>query len=235
MSVQRSELLLGRDDDDDDSGGKAGGGSGIEWGYTSPAYACVNRPQSSQIVLNGIYQGRDIRLGGGEGEGTGLRSSSTTTTKTTVPFISTENSEVFCHTFCDFRPNFKVANEDGEVPRETPLDGVEAETTGEDGDGEREGAATILVLSCLEGERHEVSKGGIIEFQWTRGGSGGMGGRREEEEYRVWCEVLRVQSPTFLKIGLCTTNARHGGGGDKLAMTHQHQSVHNKRLHQMIK
>ena len=45
------------------------------------------------------------------------------------------------------------------------MDGVEVETKGEDGDGEREGAATILVLRCLRGERHEVSKGDIIEFQ----------------------------------------------------------------------
>ena len=70
------------------------------------------------------------------------------------------------------------------------MDGVEVETTGGEGDGdgdgevEGEGSADPLVLSCLEGERHDVSRGDIIEFQWTRGGGGGggMGGRRSEEE-----------------------------------------------------
>ena len=77
-----------------------------------------------------------------------------------------------------------------EVPRETPLDRVEVEMTDGVGDGDRdrdgegkgeeEGAVAPLELICLQGERHDVSRGGIIKFQWKRGG--GMGGRRSEEE-----------------------------------------------------
>ena len=50
-----------------------------------------------------------------------MRSSATTTSTTTVTLISTETSKVFCCAFCDFGPKFKVADEDGEVPRETLL------------------------------------------------------------------------------------------------------------------
>ena len=55
-----------------------------------------------------------------------------------VPFISIKNVGVFCHTFCDFRPKFEVADEDREVTRDTPLDGVEVEKTGVGGDGDRD-------------------------------------------------------------------------------------------------
>ena len=56
--------------------------------------------------------------------------SATTMTMKTVPLVSTETSEVFCRAFCNFGLNFEVANKDGEVPRETRLDGVKVETTG---------------------------------------------------------------------------------------------------------
>ena len=91
--------------------------------------------------------------------------SATTMTMKTVPLVSTETSKVFCRAFCDFGLNFKVNDKDGEVTRETPLYRVEVKTTGKDGDGKREGATTNLVLRCMKGEKHEVSKGDIIEFQ----------------------------------------------------------------------
>ena len=108
-----------------------------------------------QIILNGLCQGWDIRLsrvgGGGKGKGKvkvkgkfkGKGSSAsvsmkntTATTNMTVPFVSIKTARVFCNAFCDFGPNFEVAGEDGEVPRETPLDGVKVEMTGRDRDGE---------------------------------------------------------------------------------------------------
>ena len=54
------------------------------------------------------------------------------TMTTTVTFFSFETARVFCHAFCDFGPNFEVADKYREVPRETLLDGVKAKTTGRD-------------------------------------------------------------------------------------------------------
>ena len=93
------------------------------------------------------------------------------TTTMTVPFISIKTDGVFFRAFCDFRLNFEVADEDGEVPRETPLEVVKVETMfgDRDGDGEGEGkgqsAADPLVMRYIEGERHVISRRDIIKLQ----------------------------------------------------------------------
>ena len=63
----------------------------------------------------------------------------TTTTTVTVTFVSIETAGLLCRNFCDFRLNFEVANEDGEVPRETLLNGVKVRTTDGDRDGDGDG------------------------------------------------------------------------------------------------
>ena len=131
----------------------------------------------------------------------------TTITSMTVPFVSIETAGVFCRAFCDFRPNFEVANEDGEVPRETPLYGVKVKTTC--GDGGRYGYGAGAAL-CGGGEARR-SRGGIIEFQRTRGRGrggfmGGGGGRRmgysaRSCAFEVPCPSRSGRVPQLLATG----------------------------------
>ena len=155
-----------------------GGGSGRDGGAlgTNPVFLAVDRPQSTQLVLNGA-----CRRGG-------------------VPFVSVETAGVHARGFCDFGPAFTVVDEDGETPRETLLGGAEPEP---DQDGS--GTEGCLTLTCLEDERHEVSRGDLIEFQ-LRGDVSGLGGEGSDGE--GWgggnalgrCEVMKVHGPTRLAV-----------------------------------
>ena len=143
--------------------GEAGVVSGRGWGIQILSTSALIAPQFSQIVLNGLFQGRDIFLDGGRGKGEGTGSSAsaivmatTVTITMTFPFISINTSGVFCPAFCDFGPKFNVANEDKGVPKETLLDEIKVKTKGGDGekDGkgevEGEGASNPLVMLFLE-------------------------------------------------------------------------------------
>jgi ubiquitin-activating enzyme E1 len=74
-------------------------------------------------------------------------------------FVATETAGVFGIVFCDFGEEFIVNDTDGETPIATPLDRIEC--NGDDGDA--------VVIHCVNGERHDVSKGDMIRFQYRNG------------------------------------------------------------------
>jgi ubiquitin-activating enzyme E1 len=89
-----------------------------------------------------------------------------------LAFVAVETAGVFGRVFCDFGPSFEVYDADGETPLVTPLDRVE-----DKGDG-------TIVVHCVEGENHDVSKGDTIEFQ-----------RRNGSLMEARCIVTDVQNP----------------------------------------
>jgi ubiquitin-activating enzyme E1 len=89
-----------------------------------------------------------------------------------LAFVAVETAGVFGRVFCDFGPSFEVYDADGEIPLVTPLDRVE-----DKGDG-------TIVVHCVEGEKHDVSKGDTIEFQ-----------RRNGSLMEARCIVTDVQNP----------------------------------------
>jgi hypothetical protein len=76
-----------------------------------------------------------------------------------VPFISVETAGVHAKLFCYFGPNFVVIDEDGETPRSTLLHRVEEVSNIIDRDAD----VGFYTIHCVDGERHDVSMGDIIE------------------------------------------------------------------------
>eukprot|EP00521_Asterionellopsis_glacialis_P013787 CAMPEP_0195302948 /NCGR_PEP_ID=MMETSP0707-20130614/31965_1 /TAXON_ID=33640 /ORGANISM="Asterionellopsis glacialis, Strain CCMP134" /LENGTH=1157 /DNA_ID=CAMNT_0040366337 /DNA_START=74 /DNA_END=3547 /DNA_ORIENTATION=- len=79
--------------------------------------------------------------------------------KCQMPFVSVETAGVYGKTFCDFGSSFESFDADGETPLVVPLDHV-VET--ENGEGN-------ILVKCIEGEKHDVSKGDKIQFQLSTG------------------------------------------------------------------
>jgi ubiquitin-activating enzyme E1 len=76
-----------------------------------------------------------------------------------LKFVAVETVGVYGRTFCDFGPIFEVIDGDGETPLVIPFQRIEEEEEG------------IFTLHCIEGEKHDVSKGDHIQFQLSNGGS----------------------------------------------------------------
>jgi ubiquitin-activating enzyme E1 len=93
-------------------------------------------------------------------------------------FVAVETAGVFGRVFCDFGSSFQVEDADGESPLVTPLDRIE-----EDGN--------TLVVNCILGEKHDVSKGDQIEFQLRNGSA-----------IAQRCVVTNVQNPFRFSIQL---------------------------------
>mmetsp|Transcript_22065 Transcript_22065/g.48077 ORF Transcript_22065/g.48077 Transcript_22065/m.48077 type:complete len:1256 (+) Transcript_22065:79-3846(+) len=148
---------------------------------TNPVFMSVDRPQSTQLVLNDACRRRRGR---------------------TIPFVSVETAGVFTRTFCDFGPTFTVVDEDGETPKETLLDRIELATEENDRKGAEE-ADDVFVVHCLEDERHEVSKGDQIVFQkgaeFAEEDDGSEESSNQDNDLGR-CEVLRVMNPTRFTV-----------------------------------
>ena len=114
----------------------------------------VDRPHKSQVRLNTWCRERAMK------------------------FVSIETAGVYGKTFCDFGPDFKVYDADGETPLEVPLNKLEV-------------FEDNLLVHCVDGEKHDVSRGDIIEFRL------GTGETLPDSN----CEVLQVKSPTKFIIG----------------------------------
>ena len=150
---------------------------------TNPVVVCVDRSISSQLTMN------DACRGGGT---------------STVPFISVETAGVYTKLFCDFGSNFVVVDEDGETPRSTLLEGVEEQ--------DAEDHESIYTVKCLEDERHDVSKGDVIEFQSENSDSDEhpmMMGNNSNKITLPKCQVVSVKSPTCFDV-----KKWHGGESD---------------------
>jgi ubiquitin-activating enzyme E1 len=86
-------------------------------------------------------------------------------------FVATETAGVFGQIFCDFGPAFVVHDIDGETPVNTPLDHIES-------------LDETMLVHCISGERHDVSKGDLIRFQYRNG-----------DFSPERCRVVDVQTP----------------------------------------
>jgi len=137
----------------------------------NPVVVCVDRSITSQLEMNNACRDQE-------------RSSFK---PHVVPFISVETAGVHAKVFCDFGPNFVVVDEDGETPRSTLLDGVKENPSDENADQSSE---KLYMVKCLEDERHDVSKGDVIEFQ---------GEHSDDHSIKASfpkCQVVSVKSPT---------------------------------------
>ncbi|EED92704.1 ubiquitin activating enzyme, partial [Thalassiosira pseudonana CCMP1335] len=103
---------------------------------SNPVVVCVDRSISAQLEMNDACRN----------------------STSSVPFVSVETAGVYSRIFCDFGPSFVVVDEDGETPRSTLMEKVEI-LAGDDGTEQH------FTVHCLEGERHDVSRGNVIEFQ----------------------------------------------------------------------
>ena len=107
-----------------------------------PIVICVDRSTTLQLKMNDACRNRG---------------------RSVVPFISVETAGVHAKLFCDFGPNFVVIDEDGETPRSTLLHRVEEVSNIIDRDADV-GVEKFYTIHCVDGERHDVSMGDIIEF-----------------------------------------------------------------------
>ncbi|KAL7540920.1 hypothetical protein ACHAWF_006817, partial [Thalassiosira exigua] len=155
--------------DDSDDASDDEGDDGVSLG-SDPVVVCVDRSISRQLATNDACRSRR-----------GGRS---------VPFVSVETAGVYAKVFCDFGDDFVVVDEDGEGPRSTLLDRVEAIP-------DDNGGRTRFEVRCLEGERHDVSLGDVVEFRGESGGGAGRGDRPAGDGPSFpRCEVTHVISPT---------------------------------------
>ena len=129
----------------------------------------VDRPQSTQLMLNDACRA---------------------THKKNLPFVSIETAGVFGRAFCDFGDVFHVVDEDGETPKATLLDRCHIKHDSTNDSDE-------LIVNSVEGERHDVSKGDLIQFQWKNGDecmNEILGDERGE------CKVTYVEGPTRIRV-----------------------------------
>jgi len=192
--VPRSELvhLLKNDAEEEGEEGEGSEEDGEEEGDnhvvvslgTNPVMVCVDRSLTYQLKMNDACR-HHHRDGGQAG---------------TVPFVSIETAGVHAKLFCDFGAKFVVVDEDGETPRSTLLDRVEKEQDDNNDDGndedEDESAQTLYTVHCLEGERHDVSKGDVIEFQGEHVDDEGASSKASFPK----CQVTSVKSPTCFMV-----------------------------------
>ncbi|KAL7519500.1 hypothetical protein ACHAWX_005472, partial [Stephanocyclus meneghinianus] len=102
-----------------------------------------------------------------------------------IPFVSVKTAGVYSQIFCDFGPCFVVVDENGENPRSTLINKIE----GHDDDKE------LLTVHCLDGERHDVSQGDVIEFQGDHNADVASRSATFPQ-----CEVVAVKSPTCFTV-----------------------------------
>jgi ubiquitin-activating enzyme E1 len=94
-------------------------------------------------------------------------------------FVSVETAGVYGFTFCDFGHSFEIHDVDGETPLIVPLDHVEMVEEEEN----------TLLVHCVDGERHDVSKGDKIQFQIASG-----------DMLPTLCSVTHVKSPQRFSV-----------------------------------
>jgi ubiquitin-activating enzyme E1 len=129
----------------------------------------VDRPQSTQVMLNDACRA---------------------THEKKLSFVSIETAGVFGRAFCDFGNIFHVVDEDGETPKPTLLERCLIKNDNNNDSNE-------FIVRSVEGERHDVSKGDIIQFQWENGDER-MDGILGDE--LIECEVTYVEGPTCIRV-----------------------------------
>ena len=97
------------------------------------------------------------------------------------PFVAAETAGVYGLIFSDFGPSFHVHDVDGETPLVVPLDRIEVSEDREE--------KSIVLVRCVSGERHDVSRGDEIKFQLSSG-----------DNLEVPCTVEKVKSPELILV-----------------------------------
>lgn len=76
--------------------------------------------------------------------------------KNEIKFVAVETQGFYGRIFCDFGKKYKVYDEDGELPKQTLVSSVELSPKGDDDN--------VYLVNCEDGEKHDVSKGDIVQF-----------------------------------------------------------------------
>eukprot|EP00956_Cyclotella_meneghiniana_P020484 scaffold36296_cov115-Cyclotella_meneghiniana.AAC.12 len=134
---------------------------------SNPVMVCIDRSTSAMLEMNDACRLRCRKHA------------------QAVPFVSMKTAGVYSQIFCDFGPSFVVVDEDGETPRSTLIDKIESKDDNNE----------FLTIHCLDGERHDVSSGDVIEFQ----GEGSPDGSGSNEAFPQ-CRVVAVKSPTCFTV-----------------------------------
>ena len=106
-----------------------------------------------------------------------------------IPYLSVESAGVFGRIFCDLGPEFVVIDPDGETPRKTLFKELRVDHDA--------GQLSKFILKSVEGERHDVSNGDIIQFEW-----------KPETSFddsapfsmSTLMKVLKVHSPSMISV-----------------------------------
>lgn len=95
-----------------------------------------------------------------------------------LAFVAVETAGVYGKVFCDFGDDHEVFDSDGEALVSVPLDRVEVNVD-----------SKLIDVHTVDGERHELSKGDIVEFE-------GLGLHDKEHLF----EVVEVLTPTSFSV-----------------------------------
>ena len=151
---------------------------------SNPVVVCVDRSLSSQMVMNDVCRSQE---------------------SATIPFISVETAGIHAKVFCDFGDDFVVVDEDGETPRSTLLDKVEEVEEQTDGEA-------LYRVTCVEGERHDVSRDDVIEFIGQHGDDRMVLGSPAFPR----CQVVSVKTPTQFVVKELKSTGDGGPSFDSL-------------------
>jgi len=101
-----------------------------------------------------------------------------------ILFVSIEIAGVYRRVFFDFGREIRVVDKDRETPNTTLVDNIVVKGGGDNGE---------FLVKCIEDERHDVSKGDTIGFQFNDDSNDTDGG-----DYR--CMVLYVKNLTTITV-----------------------------------
>jgi ubiquitin-activating enzyme E1 len=160
---------------------------------------CIDRPYDRQVQWNDLCR-QCIGIDEVDPSSSSLSS---------LHFVSVETAGVYGRIFCDFGPNHKVFDADGESPLVVPLDRVE-----------RLDSDTILIKT-VDGERHDVSQGDVIIFQRSDGST----------MDDCSCKVTKVLSPERIYVQM--HHSSHSQIDDLLLQEVNSQAVSFSRQKQL--
>ncbi len=135
----------------------------------NPVMICVDRSITAQLEMNDACRDQEY------------------STSRIIPFVSAETAGVHAKIFCDFGPKFTIVDEDGETPRSILLDRIEEVTNDAMFDESKD--RLHYSVQCIDSERHDVSKGDVVEFDVEHSDDHGA------KVSLPQCRVISVKSP----------------------------------------
>ena len=159
-------------DSEDKAGDENEMNEGKKFKWDNAVFLSVDRPETSQISCNKLCR------------------------RQSIAFVAIETAGCYGRVFCDFGDVFQVIDEDGEAPQSTLLQRVEKS---ELDDMKKAGD---VIIHCVDGEHHDVSKGDIIQFLSNDG---------QIDLEATQCKVVFVQNPVCFTAKFCS----EGSGREK--------------------